>query len=143
MAKVYTLEELRTWTPERRLDLYRNAKARPDGAYIVEMIDQHGLSLSAGGLSLNDPVFLKIVDVTWSKEGQAAAVEATKAGLPALAGVDRLLQKELGDRYGKHDLGTASAGSVVAEVMRHLGYKEAGSGACPPDCTAKTGMRWK
>jgi hypothetical protein len=53
------------------------------------------------------------------------------------------LQAELGDLYGKHDLGTASAGAVVAEVMRHLGYREAGQGTCPPNCTARTGMKWR
>jgi hypothetical protein len=143
MAKVFTLMELQGWPPERRKQLYDNAKKSPSGQYIVDLITENGLALSSGGLSLDDPVFLRIVEVAWSRQGQEAAVDATKAGMPALCGVDRLLSAELGDRYGKHDLGTASAGSVVAEVMRHLGYREAGQGSCPVDCTAKTGMRWK
>ena len=89
------------------------------------------------GLSLDDPVYLRIVDVVWSKDGKKAALDATKIGLPALCGVDRLLQKELGDGYGKHYLGTANAGYVVAEMMRHLGYKEAGHASCPPTAAPK------
>ena len=143
MKKQYTLEELKAWAPEKRKKLYDNAKRHPDGAYIVELIEKNGLSLSSGGLSFDDPVHQRIVDIIWSVAGQKAAVEATKKGLPALCGVDMLLQAELGDLYHKHDLGTASAGSVVAELMRHLGYKEAGKGKCPPECTAKTGERWK
>ncbi len=143
MAKTYTLEDLRSWTPEKRRNLYLNAKKHPDGQYIVDMIDQNGLALSSGGLRLDDPVFLKMVELAWSPAGQKAAIDATKQGMPALCGVDILWQAELGDLYGKHDLGTASAGAVVAEVMRHLGYREAGQGTCPPNCTARTGMKWR
>ncbi len=142
MAKVYTLEELRSWTPERRRQLYLNAKARPEGAYIVEMIDEHGLSLSTGALSSNDPLYHRMVDIAWSKAGKEAAVEATKQGLPALCGVDRLLREQLGDLYHKHNMGTFSAGGAVAEVMRHLGYKQVGTGKCPESCVARTGIMW-
>jgi len=142
MAKIYTLDELKSWTPEKRKGVYLNAKKHPDGQYIVDLIDQNGLSLSSGGLSLDDPVYRRIVEICWSTEGRKAAVEATKQGLPALCGVDPLLQADLGDQYGKFDLGTASAGSVVAEVMHHLGYRKSGSGPCPSNCTAKTGAKW-
>lgn len=141
-AKVYTLEELRAWTPERRRDLYINAKARPEGAYIVEMIDEHGLSLSSSALSSNDPLYHRMVEITWSKPGKEAAVAATKQGFPALCGVDRLLRDQLGDLYHKHNMGTFSAGGAVAEVMRHLGYREIGKGKCPDDCVARTGIVW-
>jgi hypothetical protein len=140
--KTYTLEELRSWSPERRKNLYVNAKGKPEGQYIIDIIEQNGLALSSGGLSFDDPVHQYIVDIVWSQEGRSVAIEATNRGLPALSGVDVLLQRELGDRYGKYDLGTASAGAVVAELMRHLGYKEAGQGNCPPGCIAKTGMKW-
>ena len=142
MAKVYTLKELKTWTPERRLQLYRNAKARPEGAYIVEMIDENGLPLSTGALSSNDPLYLQMVEIAWSKAGKEAAVSATKQGFPALCGVDRLLRDQLGDRYHKHNMGTFSAGGAVAEVMRHLGYREKGTGKCSDDCVARTGIMW-
>lgn len=109
----------------------------------MALIDQNGLALSSGALSFDDPVYRRMVELIWSLRGQKAAVDATKQGLPALCGVDILLQAELGDLYHKHDPGTASAGSVVAELMRHLGYREAGKGKCPPGCTAKTGAKWQ
>ena len=98
----------------------------------------------SGGLSFDDPVHRRIVEVIWSPpQGPKAAIDTTKQGLPALCGVDILLQAQLGDLYHKHDLGTASAGSVVAELMRHLGYKQEGRANCPPECTARTGEKWK
>jgi hypothetical protein len=48
MAKVYTREELMSWTPAQRLSLYKNAKTRPEGKYIADMIDEHGMALSSG-----------------------------------------------------------------------------------------------
>lgn len=143
MSKTFTLDELRSWTPEKRKALYLNAKKHPSGQYIVDLIDQNGLSLSSGGLTADDPVHRTIVEVTWSTLGKKAALEATKRGEPAVCGVDILLQAKLGDLYGKYDLGTASAGAVVAEMMRHLGYREAGQGKCPSGCAARTGMKWQ
>jgi hypothetical protein len=142
MLKIFTLEELRGWTPEKRKHLYDNARKTADGQYIVDIIERNGLALSSGALSTNDPVHLKIVELAWSTHGREAMIEATKNGIPALCGLDPLLQAEIGDRYGKHDLGTAVAGTVVAEVMRHLGYRETGQGKCPAECTAKTGLCW-
>jgi hypothetical protein len=143
MPKIFTLDELRSWTAEKRRDVYQNAKKSPEGKYIIDLIEQNGLSLSSGGLSLDDPVHLRIVEIAWSIAGQQAAIDATQQGIPALCGVDLLLQAELGDLYGKHDLGTASAGAVVAAVMRHRGFREAGSGKCPPNCTVRTAMKWR
>ncbi len=140
MSRIFSLDDLRSWSPEKRKAVYVNALRHPSGQYIIDLIDQNGLALSSGGLTTDDPVHQRIVDVAWSIEGQKAAVAATKQGVPALCGVDILLQADLGDQYGKYDLGTASAGAVVAEVMRHLGYKEAGQGSCPPNCTAKVGV---
>lgn len=141
--KTYTVDELRAWTPEQLHQLYVNASKHPDGQYITDLIDQNGLPLSSGGLTFDDPVYRRIIEIVWSKEGQKHAISATERGEPALCGVDLLLRAELGSRYGKHDLGTASAGDVVAKMMRHLGYREAGHGKCPPGCTAKTGLLWR
>jgi hypothetical protein len=143
MAKIYTLEDLRSLSPESRRNLYANAKRHPEGRYIVDLIEQNGLSLSMpGGLKADDPVYLRIADLVWSPQGREAAIQATKQGIPAVCGVDILLQADLGDQYSSHDQGTNAAGVIVAELMRHLGYKEAGQGSCPNDCRAKTGMKW-
>jgi hypothetical protein len=141
-ARIYTLEDLRALDIERRRNLYLNAKSRSGGEYIVKLIDENGLPLSSGGLTADDPVYLEIVETAWSSEGRKAAVQATEDGYPAVAAIDRMLQKKLGDRYGKHDQGTVAAGAVVGEVMRHLGYKKLPAKACPSDCVAKTGAMW-
>jgi hypothetical protein len=52
-------------------------------------------------------------------------VAATEKGLPALCGVEPLLTKELGSRYNPHYMGTNSAGVIMGELMRHLGYAAA------------------
>ncbi|WP_156467666.1 hypothetical protein [Methylobacterium sp. Leaf91] len=140
--KIYTLDELKAWTPERRLALYNNAKKQPAGQYIVDIIEKNYLPLSSGGLSSSDPTHLKMVDLIWSEAGRKAVQEASAEGMPPLCAIDKMLQSELGDRYNKHDFGTASAGAIVADLMRHLGYVQDGWGYCPAGCTAKTALRW-
>lgn len=142
MPKLPTLEDLKSWTPEKRLRIYQNAQKHPDGRVIVEMIDRNGLSLSSGGLTSDDPVIIRMIEIIWSQEGKAAALEATHKGLPAVSGVDPLLQQDLGDQYHKHNQGTMNAGFYVAELMRHLGYRAAGRAPCSPDCVAKTAETW-
>ena len=82
-------------------------------------------------------------EIIWSPEGKRRIVEANEAGLPALAGVEPLIVADLGDRYHPHDLGTADAGSIVGEVMRHLGYELAGHAKMPVGSVAKTAAIWK
>jgi len=142
MPKIPTLDEIRSWSPQKRLAIYQNARNHPDSKPIVALIDQHGLSLSEGGLTNDDPVVIRMIEIIWSKEGRDAALAATAQGHPAVAGIDPLLQADLGDRYQKHDQGTMNAGFYVAELMRHLGYKAAGKKPCTSDCIAKTGETW-
>lgn len=78
-----------------------------------------------------------------SAEGTVSAVRATNMGLPALAGVDDLLRKELGADYARANNGTWYAGFAVAQLMRQMGYVEAGRANCPPDCVAGEGIVWK
>jgi hypothetical protein len=129
----YAIEDLKKMTPERRAILYQNAiKHRESGGQeIIDLIDSSGLPLSSGGLRQSDPVYLKIEEIIWSPQGREAAVEATKNGLPALAGVEPLIVAELGDQYSPHNQGTLNAGYVQAELMRHLGYVENGRGEMP------------
>lgn len=139
------LERLKLMSPEDRATLYENARKRRDkgGREIMEMIDNNGLSMSSGGLKTSDPVYLRMVDIIWSSESKKRLLEATANGLPALAGVEHLIVEDLGDRYQPHDQGTASAGSIVGEVMRHLGYELDGRGDMPVNSVAKTAAMWK
>jgi hypothetical protein len=95
------------------------------------------------GLRLSDPTYLRIKELILSPEGRKLMVAAVAANKPALAGVDPLLKADLKERYNKEDLGTASAGDIVANAMRSLGYTEAGQGVMPPECVARTGLKWK
>jgi hypothetical protein len=143
--KKFTIEDLQKMTPERRAILYQNAVKRREegGQEILDLLDASGLPLSSGHMLSDDPAYRKMVEIVWSAKGRVAALEATEKGLPALAGVDPLISAELGDRYGPHDGGTLNAGYIQAELMRHLGFTEAGQGKMPDGCVAKTAMKWK
>jgi hypothetical protein len=68
----------------------------------------------------------------------SAAVKATEAGLPALAGIDPILQIGLGSEYAKTYEATTQAGYLVAKMMRRKGYEPIGQGSLPDDCVAKS-----
>ena len=78
-----------------------------------------------------------------SEEGIMLAVQATNMDRPALCGVDVLLRRELGTDYARANHGTWYAGYAVAELMREMGYVQAGTGECSPDCVAGRGIIWK
>ena len=80
-----------------------------------------------------------MADLIWSHEGR----NAPGAALPALAGVDPLLQREFGDRYNADVQATNDAGYRLAELMRHSGYVENGSAKCSLGCVAKSGIKWQ
>lgn len=95
-------------------------------------------------ISEDDPAFIKMQEIISSPEGRAAAVASAEAGRPAIEGVDPLLSAALGPDYGKHNMSTATAGDLVAKLMRSLGYKKL-VGKEPKlaaHCVAKTGQLW-
>ena len=109
----------------------------------MDLIDLSGLPLSSGGMRMNDPAYLKMEEITWSTEGRKAAVDATENGLPALAGIERMIVAALGERYHPHDGGTRNAGFIVGELMRHLGYVQNREANMPDGSIANTAMTWK
>ncbi len=109
----------------------------------MDFIDSSGLPLRSNGMSKDDPVYLEMAKIIWSKEAQKAAIAATEQGYPALCGVEPLLIKKLGGRYSPHDMGTVNAGSIMGDVMRHLGYIANGEAKCPEGSVAKTAMTWR
>jgi hypothetical protein len=144
-VKRYTLADLEAMTPNDRANLYENARKKIDegGKAIIDLIDSSGLPLSAGGMRASDPVYLEMETIIWSPEGRQLALSATSAGLPALAGIEPSLVSALGQRYHPHDGGTVNAGYLVAGLMRHMGFVEAGEGKMPPGSVAKTAMKWR
>jgi hypothetical protein len=85
-----------------------------------------------------DPLYTGMKEIVNSPAGQAAAIAAANAGLPALAGIDPLLSTAFGADYGKHNLSTATAGDFVANLMRSLGYKKVGRKDLPSHCVARS-----
>ncbi|MDX2142032.1 MAG: hypothetical protein SFV19_01645 [Rhodospirillaceae bacterium] len=144
---MWTKEKIASLEPLKRARLYANARGQGTtaGDELAQLIVDTGLPFSEGAaLSIHDPVYIKMHQIVFSPEGRQAAIAAVDEGLPPLAGVDPLINQALMHDYGKHNMGTANAGSIVAELMRHLGYKETGTSApLPPGCVAKTGMVWK
>lgn len=144
-------EKLRKMTPTERGRLYSNAQriltsggARTsDAKRVIELIEASDLPYYGGGLSADDPIYQRMFKIVHSEAGKSAALDAVAKGLPAVSGVDPLLKAEVGSEYGVRKLVTSNAGYIVAGLMRTLGYEEAGSGACPPNCVIRTGMKWR
>lgn len=147
MPKQWTLDDLEEMSVHDRHQLFKNAARlshTPEGAALKALIEEAGLPFSdSAALRDDDPIFLKMESVVNSPEGRAAAVTATKAGLPALAGVDPLIQEALGVDYGPHNHGTVNAGWLVGQVMQTLGYRKAGRGNMPDGSVAKTAATWR
>lgn len=141
--KTWTLEEIAKLPQERRAAMYDNALrvGGPEGTALAKLIEDSGLTYRNPTCpSDNDPIMRRIEEVVFSDEGRKAAITATDQGLPAMAGIDPLLQQALGKNYGKHNLTTATAGDRVANLMREMGFREAGSRSLPNGCVAKTAM---
>ncbi|WP_372782898.1 hypothetical protein [Phenylobacterium sp.] len=147
MAQEWNLERLRAMPVHDRAGLYRNAcrlAHTPQGAALKKLLEAAGLPFSeAAALTLDDPISVRMHEVINSPEGRAAAIEATKAGLPAMAGIDPLLQVALGVDYGSHNQGTNTAGWLVGQLMQTLGYRKDGEKPLPAHCVAKTAAMWK
>ena len=145
MRKRWTLEEIAKLPQDRRAAMYDNALrvGGPDGAALARLIEESGLTYRNPTCpSDNDPIMRRIDEVVFSDEARTAAIAAADQGLPAMAGIDPLLQQALGQDYGKHNLTTATAGDRVANLMREMGYREAGSRSLPNGCVAKSAMLW-
>lgn len=142
--KAPTETQLRAMTPEQRMTVRGNAMKRGGeaGDATVALINSLNLPISSGGMSKDDPSYREMEEIVWSAEGKAAAVQAVEKGLPAMAGIDPLLKNAMGNRYGREFQGTMNAGSVVAELMRYLGYQKEGEAELPSGCVAKTAATW-
>jgi len=142
------LEMLRRKSPEERLQMYQNARERYDkgGREMMDAINASGLPLRegpAGGTSKSDPVYIRMEEIIWSAEGRKAAIEATDVlKQPAMALIDPLLKSQMGDAYNSDHQVTVSAGSIVGELMRHLGYEKTKQMPLPDGCVAKTAVMW-
>lgn len=142
----WTKEKLAAISPSQRETLYKNARKQTsaEATALVKLIEEAGLPFSDTKCPTNeDPLTVAIYDVIYSVQGRAAAIDAVEKGLPPLAGIDPLLLDKLGVDYGAHNMTTATAGAMIADLMRSLGYKEIGKNApLPARSIAKTGQMW-
>lgn len=136
----WTLEKLRSLTLKQREALFDNARSKdtPEAREVIAlMVDNDLLVREGGGLPREHPTIQRMEDVIRSDEGRANAKAAADQGLPAMAGVDPLLQTALGADYGQHDT-TSWAGTLTAEIMAEAGYVQTRKAPLPPNCVAKT-----
>lgn len=146
MAKTITREDLRSYPLQKRAALYQSACRlghTPEGAQLKKLIEEAGLPYSEDRcLTNDDPIAIKMYEVIHSAEGRTASLAAVKAGLPAMAGIDPLLQIALGVDYGPHNMATVTAGSLVGDLMTEMGYKKGKQAKLPAHCVAKTAATW-
>lgn len=142
----WTIEKLTALTVQKRHNVWKNARTRsePDAIELVHVIEELGLPYSdSAALTMDDPVTIKMWEIINSDIGKAACIKATADGLPAIAGVDSLLNDALGIDYRGENMATVTAGSLVGELMRSLGYVRGNQRPLPSGSIAKTGAFWE
>ncbi len=118
----------------------KKADTDPKARELLDLILASGrLAAPTENVRLDDAVGKAMEAIIFSRVGKSAALAAVRAGIPALAGVDPLLQAELGNVYGPGNEATSQAGYLVNNMMGQEGYIEDGSARMPSGCVAKTG----
>jgi hypothetical protein len=144
--RIPTEQQIRAMTPEQRTSLLTNAKriGGEEGNAVVSLLSSLNLPFLSGGMPQDHPLYLEMHDIINSAEGKAAALKSVDAGLPAMAGIDPLLQERLGNRYTNEQQMTVNAGYIAGTLMYSLGYDKDKEGvALPSGCIAKSSTTWK
>src|SRR6266478_6637478 len=100
--------KLKAKSIHERHQMWLNAKAKletsEEAKMLVQLMESSGLDYAKDkikSVSLDSPIGRKMKQIIGSEAGIKAMMEATHRGLPALAGVDPLLQAELGPQYSR------------------------------------------
>ena len=146
----WDIAKLKAKSIQERHQLWLNARAKSETSEeartLVQFIESSGLDYAKNKMkpvSLDDAVGVRMKQIIGSEVGIKAMMEATHRGSPALAGVDPLLQAELGSQYSRHNEATVQAGYLVKGFMVGQGYEEVGPASMPQNCIAKTGLVFK
>jgi len=142
----WTLSRLRERTQSERHAVWKRAKSlhSAEGNHLARAIERLGLPYAEPEPLSDDNVLLgRIKEIVGSPAARSAAIEATLDGLPALAGIDLLLHEQLGEDYRRDPAAAPTAEALVTDMMRGLGYVEAGRKDLPPRCVARSGTFWK
>jgi hypothetical protein len=142
----WTLSRLRERSQSERHAVWKRAKSlhSAEGNHLARAIERLGLPYAEPEpLDEDDALLARMKEIVGSPAARSAAVEATLDGLPALAGIDILLHEQLGEDYRRNPAAAPTAEALVAELMRELGYVEAGRKDLPTRCVARSGAFWK
>jgi hypothetical protein len=142
----WTLAKLREKSQNERHAVWKRARAlhSAEGNHLARAIERLGLPYAEPEpLDREDPLLIRMREIIATPAARAAAMEATLDGLPALAGIDALMHDQLGEAYRQTAAAAPTAQALTAELMRGLGYVEAGMKDLPARCVARTGVFWK
>jgi hypothetical protein len=142
-----TFEALKKKTPKERFKIAENTKysklfSVDEKQKYLEIIHVSGPVDGRTAGSADDPFHLEMEEIINSTVGRKACVDATAQGMPALAGVEPMIIAHFGDEYAQTHLSTMTAGSLVGQLMRELGYDIVGRKPMPADAVAKTAAVW-
>jgi hypothetical protein len=142
----WTLSRLREKSQTERHAVWKRARSlhSAEGNHLARAIERLGLPYAEPEpLSGEDPLVARMRVVMDSPEARSAAIEATLDGLPAMAGIDLLMHERLGEDYRRNPAAAPTAQDFTADLMKGLGYVEAGEKDLPKRCIARTGVFWK
>jgi hypothetical protein len=142
----WTRHRLREKSQNERHAIWKRARAlhSAEGNQLARAIELLGLPYAEPEpLAAEAPLYARMREIMASPAARSAAIEATLDGLPAIAGVDVLLHEELGELYRLEAPAVATAQMLVGELMRSLGYLEAGRKNLPQRCVARSGVFWR
>jgi hypothetical protein len=137
---------LRARSQTERYAVWKRAKSlhSAEGNHLARAIELLGLPYAEPEpLGDEDPLLARMRELIDEPRARAAAIEATLDGLPAMAGIDVLMHEEIGEAYRRNEAAVPTAQLLTAELMRRLGYVEAGVKDLPARCVARTGVFWK
>lgn len=142
----WTLARLRQRSQSERHAIWKRAKGlhSAEGNHLARAIERLGMPYAEPEpLAGDDPLMVRMREIMGLPAARSAAVEATLDGMAAMAGIDALLHESLGEDYRRTAAAVPTAQALTAELMRSLGYLEAGLKELPPRCVARTGVFWK
>jgi hypothetical protein len=142
----WTRPRLREKTQTERHEVWKRARKlqSAEGNHLARAIELLGLPYrEPEPLAADSPDHAKMRAAIFSKEGRAAAREATLDGLPAIAGIEDMMFDLFGDAYRRDDAYVITAQHLIGDLMGELGFVEAGRKSLPARCVAREGVFWK
>lgn len=142
----WTRSKLAARSPKERYAIWKRARGlkTADGNQLAREIERLGLPYADPGvLADDDPVMATMREIAATREARSACIEATLDGLPAVAGLDTLFHQALGLDYRRNDAALSTAQVLAADLMKGLGYVEAGRKELPNRYVLRDGVFWK